>query len=209
MSMGEFMDAHVNNHSTRNNIPVAPFFFPKIKPSGPDMVFFIRINGRKLVPVFVQTKLHQSSASLNKRAWNTALATVSASCIQDHVKDFRNFCPDNIYISMVVAYPMRCSSTLPPVNVPKIDANGVQQIVIRVGDTNFGQIFPKEHVKFIDRLKNTGKRVADDSDNDDDGRLAKGKSQANAQWVNSFSFGDSNKPSQIADSTCPKYSGWV
>ncbi|KAI8348323.1 hypothetical protein B0O80DRAFT_490033 [Mortierella sp. GBAus27b] len=171
MSMGEFMDAHVNNHSTRNNIPVAPFFFPKIKPSGPDMVFFIRINGRKLVPVFVQTKLHQSSASLNKRAWNAALATVSASCIQDHIKDFRNFCPDNIYISMVVAYPMRCSSTLPPVKVPKIEANGVQQIVIRVGDTNFGQIFPKEHVKFIDRLKNTGKRVADDSDNDDDGRV--------------------------------------
>ncbi|KAK3815426.1 MAG: hypothetical protein J3Q66DRAFT_402385 [Benniella sp.] len=132
MSIGEFMDAHVNNHSTRNNIPVAPFFFPKTKSSGPDMVFFIRINGRKLVPVFVQTKLHQSSASLNKKAWNAALATVSASCIQGHAKDSRNFCPDNIYISMVVAYPMRCSSTLPPVKVPKIDANGVQQVVIRV-----------------------------------------------------------------------------
>ncbi|KAI8594507.1 hypothetical protein EDD21DRAFT_409734, partial [Dissophora ornata] len=54
MLMEEFMDAHVNHHSTRNNLPVAPFYFPKSKPSGPDLVFFIRIDGARLVPVFVQ-----------------------------------------------------------------------------------------------------------------------------------------------------------
>ncbi|KAG0220136.1 hypothetical protein BGW42_007799, partial [Actinomortierella wolfii] len=166
MSMEEFMDALVNHHSTRNNTPVAPFFFPCHKPSGPDMVFFIRINGRKVVPVFVQMKLHQSSASLTKRLWKLALDTVSAPSIQDHAKNFRNFCPDNIYISMVVAYPIT-SSNLPPVQVPKVDASGVQQVVIRVGDTNFGQIFPKDHVKFIDRLKSAGKRSVDDDDDSD------------------------------------------
>ncbi|KAF9309854.1 hypothetical protein BG003_009216 [Podila horticola] len=39
--------------------------------------------------------------------------------------------------------------------------------------------------------------------------LAKGSTQSNAQWVNSFSFGDSGRPSEVADATCPKYSGWV
>ena len=176
ISMEEFMDAHVNHHSTRNNMPVAPFFFPKSKPSGPDMVFFIRIGGRRMVPVFVQTKLHQSSARLTKKIWDKALSTVSASCIQDHAKCFRNFCPDNIYISMVVAYPMICSSNLPAIKVPKVDAGGLQQVVIRVGDTNFGQIFPKEHVRFIDRLKKAGKRPANDNGNDDDDRSKKQRS---------------------------------
>ncbi|KAK5827729.1 hypothetical protein F5H01DRAFT_317064 [Linnemannia elongata] len=105
-SMEEFMDAHVNHHSTRNNTPVAPFFFPSNKPSGPDMVFFIRLDGARVVPVFMQMNLHQSSATLYKKLWEKALTTVSASCIQDHAKEFQNFCPDNIYISMVVAYPM-------------------------------------------------------------------------------------------------------
>ncbi|KAI1297107.1 hypothetical protein EDD11_007231 [Mortierella claussenii] len=40
-------------------------------------------------------------------------------------------------------------------------------------------------------------------------QLAKGKTQSNAQWVNSFSFGDSGKSSEIADPHCPKYSNWV
>ncbi|KAG0053924.1 hypothetical protein BGZ90_006089 [Linnemannia elongata] len=174
MSMEEFMDAHVNHHSTRNNMPVAPFFFPSNKPSGPDMVFFIRIGGRTVVPVFVQMKLHQSSAKLYQKLWEKALTTVSASCIQDHVKNFQNFCPDNIYISMVVAYPMVCGARLPPaVEVPEKDARGVQQVVIRVSDINFSQIFPKEHVEFIDRLKNTGKRAADDVDSDDEDRSKK------------------------------------
>ncbi|KAK3812540.1 MAG: hypothetical protein J3R72DRAFT_498661 [Linnemannia gamsii] len=174
MSMEEFMDAHVNHQSTRDNKPVAPFFFPKSKPSGPDLLFFIRINGRGMVPVFVQMKLHQSSAKLYKKLWERALATVSASCIQDHARDFQKFCPDNIYISMVVAYPMICAPKLPPaIEVPKKDARGVQQVVIRVSDANFGYIFPEEHVKFIDRLKNAGKLAADDDDSDDEDRSKK------------------------------------
>jgi hypothetical protein len=60
MSMEEFMDAHINHGSARNNMPGAPFFFP----SGSDMVFFIRIDGARLVPVLVQIKLHQGSSNL-------------------------------------------------------------------------------------------------------------------------------------------------
>ncbi|KAG0297166.1 hypothetical protein BGZ97_004336, partial [Linnemannia gamsii] len=63
---------------------------------------------------------------------------------------------------MVVAYPMVCGARLPPaVEVPEKYAHGVQQIVVRVSDTNFGQIFSKDHVKFIDRIKNVKKRAVD------------------------------------------------
>ncbi|KAG0013939.1 hypothetical protein BGZ82_001959, partial [Podila clonocystis] len=84
MSMEEFMDAHVNHGSTHNNLPVAPFFFPKSKPSGPDLVFIIRIDGTRLVPVFVQLKLHQGSSNFSERDWNDALSTVSAPKIEGH-----------------------------------------------------------------------------------------------------------------------------
>ena len=64
MSMEEFMDAHINHHSVRNNKPVAPFFFPRHKPSGPDMVFFIRIDGTRVIPVFVQVIVQTTSTFL-------------------------------------------------------------------------------------------------------------------------------------------------
>lgn len=105
MSMEEFLVAHVNHQSMRNDMPVPPFFFPSHKPSGPDMVFFIRNGGCKVIPLFVQMNLHQSSATLYKKLWEKALTTVSVSCIQNHAMDFQKFCPDNICISMVVACP--------------------------------------------------------------------------------------------------------
>ncbi|KAG0194987.1 hypothetical protein BGX28_002620, partial [Mortierella sp. GBA30] len=84
---------------TRNNTPVAPFFFLRSKPSGPDLDFFIRIEGARLVPVFVQMKLHQGSSNFSERDWNEALSTVSAPKIEDHAKTSRKYFPDNIYIS--------------------------------------------------------------------------------------------------------------
>ncbi|KAG0216205.1 hypothetical protein BGX31_000650, partial [Mortierella sp. GBA43] len=164
MSMEEFMDAHVNHESTRNNMPVAPFFFRKSKPSGPDLVFFIRIDGARLVPVFVQMKLHQGSSNFSESDWNDALSTVSAPKIEGHAKTFRKYCPENVYISMIVAYPTKWTDTLPASSELPMDPSGVQQVVINVSDDNFGDIFPKDHVEFIDRLKNARKRSADDDD---------------------------------------------
>ncbi|KAG0199774.1 hypothetical protein BGX31_004227 [Mortierella sp. GBA43] len=140
--MEEFMDAHVNHQSIRNNMPVAPFFFPKSKPSGPDLVFFIRIDGDRVIPVFVQMKLHQGTSHFSEKDWNDALSTVSAAKIEGHAKYFRK--------------------------TPK-DPSGGQQVVINVSDDNFGDIFPQEHVEFIDRrLKNARKRSADDDDSNND-----------------------------------------
>ncbi|KAG0247768.1 hypothetical protein BG011_000957, partial [Mortierella polycephala] len=49
----------------------------------------------------------------------------------------------------------------------KFEGDGAQQVVINIGDSNFGKIFPKEHVEFIDRLKNSGKRYVDDGGSED------------------------------------------
>jgi hypothetical protein len=68
-------------------------------------------------------------------------------------KDFRKYCPENMYSSMIVAYPTKWTNKLPvPSELPK-DPSGVQQVVINVSDDNFGDIFPQEHMEFIDRLK--------------------------------------------------------
>ncbi|CAO3568677.1 unnamed protein product [Mortierella alpina] len=95
---------------------------------------------------------------------------------QDHAKDFRKYCPDNIYVSMIVAYPTKWTEALlAPSEVPK-DSSGVRQVVMNVSDNNFGDIFPQEHVEFIDRLKNARKRSADNDDSNDEGCSKKSRS---------------------------------
>ncbi|KAG9060728.1 hypothetical protein KI688_008939 [Linnemannia hyalina] len=68
---------------------------------------------------------------------------------------------------MIVAYPTKWTSKLPALSDLPKDISGVQQVVIDVGNDNFGDILPKEHAQFIDRLKNAGKRSAGDEDGSD------------------------------------------
>ncbi|KAG0093255.1 hypothetical protein BGZ93_007948 [Podila epicladia] len=131
-------------------MPVVAFFFPKSKPSGPDLVFFIRINGARLVPVFVQMKLHQGSSNFSEKHWNDVLSTVSASKIEGHPKTFHKYCPDNVYISMNVSYPTKWTDKLSTSSELPKDSSDVQQVVINISNNNFGAIFSQEHVKFID-----------------------------------------------------------
>ncbi|KAK3838749.1 MAG: hypothetical protein JOS17DRAFT_813362 [Linnemannia elongata] len=88
-------------------------------------------------------KLHQGLSNFSERDWNDALSAVSAPKIEGHAKTFRKYCPDNVYISMIVAYPTKWTDKLPvPSELPK-DPSGVQQVVINVSDNNFGDIFPE------------------------------------------------------------------
>lgn len=119
--------------------------------------------------------MHQESAYFSDSDWKDALGTVSAPKIEDHAKDFRKYFPGNVYVSMIVAYPTKWTSKLPALQRTMEDAKGVQQVVINIGDGNFGEIFPKDHVEFIDRLKNT-KRSADEHKSDDGDRSKKQRS---------------------------------
>ncbi|KAF9019609.1 hypothetical protein BGZ52_003238 [Haplosporangium bisporale] len=126
-------------------------------------------------------KLHQGSSSFSEKDWNDALSTVSAPKIEGHAKTFRIYCPDNVYISMIVAYPTKWTDKLPALSELQKDESGVQQVVINIGDDNFGDIFPREYVEFIDRLKNVGKRSAEDDDDDGDDRTKKQRGRSSSR----------------------------
>ncbi|KAG0265886.1 hypothetical protein BGZ95_003186 [Linnemannia exigua] len=78
ISTHDFMKAHVENGSKREDQNVPPFYFPAPHISGPDIVFYVRINGA-LYPGFVQLKLRQV---LEGSDVEKALATVSSNTMQ-------------------------------------------------------------------------------------------------------------------------------
>ncbi|KAF9346583.1 hypothetical protein BGX26_001887 [Mortierella sp. AD094] len=81
-SLADFMKAHVENRSKRGDQDIPPFYFPAPHVSGPDIVFYIKINDR-VYPVFVQLKLRQvlEGSDIEK-----ALATVSSHAVQEKMR---------------------------------------------------------------------------------------------------------------------------
>ncbi|KAK3815350.1 MAG: hypothetical protein J3Q66DRAFT_389203 [Benniella sp.] len=154
---GGFMEAHAKNKSLR-----------KAKPSGPDIVFYIRVNGN-LFPVFVQLKLRQV---LTTKGAKSALKTVSAPMIEAHVEDFDHFCPtDKTYISMIIAYPATVAAKLPPrpdfaYNLrarPDPKPERLKQVKVIIDKSNINKIFPQSHIDFLDGIKGPMKRPAEDT----------------------------------------------
>ncbi|ORZ07009.1 hypothetical protein BCR41DRAFT_373784 [Lobosporangium transversale] len=85
ISMKDFMSAHVNNNSRHEDMTVPPFYFPSNMPSGPDIVFYIRIQ-EKIFPVFMQLKLRHALMTFEA---NKAVDTVSEKSIKTHVGNSR------------------------------------------------------------------------------------------------------------------------
>ena len=163
ISMEDFLDAHVNKDSVWDGHAPPPFFFPKAKPSGPDIAFCIRVNNR-LFPVFAQLKLRQIMAISEVHA---AVDTVSATKINGHVKSLRRFCPtDNTFISMVIVYPAKVVAKLrlrPDLQYdlrPRRDSKqkGLTQVQVIIDESNISKIFPKSHVDFLNGIKDPMKR---------------------------------------------------
>ncbi|KAG0085861.1 hypothetical protein BGZ93_000424 [Podila epicladia] len=73
------MKAHVENGSKQGDQDVPPFYFPAPHVSGPDIVFFVRINGN-VYPCFAQLKLRQV---LEGSDVEKALATVISHAMQE------------------------------------------------------------------------------------------------------------------------------
>ncbi|KAK3836314.1 MAG: hypothetical protein J3R72DRAFT_493794 [Linnemannia gamsii] len=167
ISMEDFLNAHVHNGSMHDGRAIPPFFFPKAKPSGPDIVFYIRVN-RNLFPVFAQLKLRQTMA---KPAVQAALMTVSAPAIETHVEDLESFCPtSHTYISMIIAYPASVVDKLRPRPDPvynlrsrsdsKHNHKRLTQVTVIIDKSNISKIFPQSHVDFLNGVKDPMKREA-------------------------------------------------
>ncbi|KAF9081606.1 hypothetical protein BGX27_004842 [Mortierella sp. AM989] len=76
----EFMEAHAKHNSMHGDRAMPPFYFPSSYDSGPDLIFFVQINGSNaVVPVFVQLKLRQG---LPKSDAERALATTSGIAVE-------------------------------------------------------------------------------------------------------------------------------
>ncbi|KAF9374896.1 hypothetical protein BGX21_003999, partial [Mortierella sp. AD011] len=73
ISIQEFMEAHVQGNSKQGNDIIPPFYFPAPFSSGPDIIFFVQINEKK-VPIFVQLKLRQV---VTEKQADDALVTTS------------------------------------------------------------------------------------------------------------------------------------
>ncbi|KAG9063839.1 hypothetical protein KI688_003951 [Linnemannia hyalina] len=187
ISMEEFMDAHVHNNSMRSDQTVPTFFFPKAKPSGPDIVFYIRVQAA-IIPFFVQLKLRQV---LTKADSNRAVESVSKQNIKEHVKDLDEYCPANVYVSIIIAYPVNVIDSMRPRLDIDFEAiavrraflrsgsrkyfhdNDLQQVTIRIDQRNFAKVFPKSHVDFLDGIKTPVRRPAVDKQEQDDPKKTK------------------------------------
>ncbi|KAF9271400.1 hypothetical protein BGZ88_006219 [Linnemannia elongata] len=148
ISMEDFMEAHAHQDSRHDGRVVPPFFLPEAKPSGPDIVFYIQINN-KLFPAFVQLKLRQI---IDEKNAQSGLKTASTESVMQHAADLSKYCPtDKTCINMVISYPVKVTARLIP--RPDPDFKDLKEVVIKVDETNFGAIFPRSHVEFLDRTK--------------------------------------------------------
>ncbi|KAF9981861.1 hypothetical protein BGZ65_003498, partial [Modicella reniformis] len=125
-TMSSFLDARMNNAATEDQDPMAPFFFPKLLPSGPDLVFVLRIGERKY-PVFVQSKFCNQDR-LTPKIVNDALDTTLATNVSKHLeKSLDSYCPDGYYFSMLVTLPSEAAD-VDPTKLERMD--GLEPILM-------------------------------------------------------------------------------
>ncbi|KAF9965237.1 hypothetical protein BGZ70_005179 [Mortierella alpina] len=161
MTMDEFLDAHVNKNSLRDDEPVPPFFYPEEHLSGPDIVFVVRFSGPDsasgdiVCPVFVQLKL---CVKLSASEVAQAHSTVQPSKIKRHgVNNLSDYCKHGHFISLIVCYPVEVADYFldRPLTIHK---DGPTEITLTIDDSNIGDLFTERHVK---TLENTKRRAAE------------------------------------------------
>ncbi|KAG0273988.1 hypothetical protein BGZ97_010587, partial [Linnemannia gamsii] len=165
ISMEDFMNAHVHQNSMHHDRPVPSFFFPKPAPSGPDMVFFIRINDN-LFPVFVQLKLRQMTTTSDTTNTVIKSASFAAPTVGDTYKedDLGKYCPTGkMCISIVIAYPAEVVAKLCPRPDPEFAKDGLKEVAVKINERNFEKIFPQSHVDFLGGIQGPVKRLAADA----------------------------------------------
>ncbi|KAG0334545.1 hypothetical protein BG004_000364, partial [Podila humilis] len=174
ITMEDFLDAHLNKHSVLGDRAIPPFFFPKAKPSGPDIAFYIRVQD-KLFPVFVQLKLRQVMSTEDVLK---AVQTASAPAVEGHVKSLDRFCPTNkTFISMIIEYPSKVvdkllfrGDTFEKLRLRSLvdkKPNVLSQVQIMIDSENINEILPMSHVEFLAGIKDPMKRQAEEPLEDD------------------------------------------
>ncbi|KAF9344976.1 hypothetical protein BGX34_005164, partial [Mortierella sp. NVP85] len=100
LTMDDFLEAHCKNASRRGDFMVPPFYYPGTSPSGPDIVFVLRIDDQ-FYPVFVQNKLLMD---IYPGDVEEARLTAHETSLEKHVPSLAKYCPDGKYLSLVYSY---------------------------------------------------------------------------------------------------------
>ncbi|KAF8919690.1 hypothetical protein BGZ58_004622, partial [Dissophora ornata] len=101
LTMGDFMEAHYKHDSKRDDSTVPPFYYPNSSPSGPDIVFVLRIDDQ-LYPVFVQNKLPKD---ISPGDVEEARLTVHETRLKAYLPNLATYCPGGKYLSLIYAHP--------------------------------------------------------------------------------------------------------
>ncbi|KAF9540714.1 hypothetical protein EC957_003862 [Mortierella hygrophila] len=122
---------------------------------------------------------------------NRTLESLLKQKVKEHVKDFEEYCPANVYVSVIIAYPAKMIDSMrprPDIDFEAITArraflrprprknfndNDLQQRAIRVAQCNFAKSYPKSHIDFMDGTETPVKRPAVDKQEQDDPKKTK------------------------------------
>ncbi|KAF9970145.1 hypothetical protein BGZ73_007255 [Actinomortierella ambigua] len=170
MTMGDFLDAHINIDSEHEGQPVPLFFYPKEHVSGPDIVFVVRFSGMAtndtqgsrstpspdsvsseiICPVLVQLKLCEklSQADVVK-----ARGTVQPRTMKCHGVKLSQFCRHHgYYTSLIVSYPVEIADYF--IDRPLVKhKDGLTEIALTIDDNNIDDPFTEKYVHALKRMK--------------------------------------------------------
>ncbi|KAF9404473.1 hypothetical protein BGZ76_006958, partial [Entomortierella beljakovae] len=166
LTMHDFMEAHYWNNSRRGDYEVPPFYYPGLSPSGPDVVFVLRIDS-ELYPVFVQTKLLKG---IYPGVVEEAQLTVHESRIKKHLPNLSTYCPSRKYLSLLYVHPTIKKTprmgwnddslwdSEPETGVndshSSTDADkSLMQLLMIIDGSNMGNFVPKGVVDLLDSVK--------------------------------------------------------
>ncbi|KAG0010957.1 hypothetical protein BGZ82_003210 [Podila clonocystis] len=176
LTMGDFLEAHYKHGSRRGDSTVPPFYYPGTSPSGPDIVFVLRIDDQ-LYPVFVQNKLLHG---IFPGDVEEARLTVHETRLKMYLPNFAAYCPGGKYLSLIYAHPAIVKTPREGWNCDDLwdseieigtDHNQVfqdgdmplMQLLMIIDGSNMRDFVPGGVVDLLDEVKGT-KRVHEQSD---------------------------------------------
>ncbi|KAG9072140.1 hypothetical protein KI688_006364 [Linnemannia hyalina] len=171
LSLDEFLDAHVHHGSRKDGKRVPPFYHPAETPSGPDVAFVLHLVKHGYCPVFVQLKMRHK---MTMPETLIAFSTVKADAVQGHLQEamLQRYCTGypKRFLGVVIAYPAELAGvegTFPEVRrserIWSAQGDTPQCISLRIDKNNIHDLFPKNHMQALDKLKGI-KRELDRTD---------------------------------------------
>ncbi|KAF9956747.1 hypothetical protein BGZ70_009788 [Mortierella alpina] len=108
-------------------------------------------------------KLEKNLAQEHKKAKRKQGSSDRAGSSQpQQAPRLQDYCPTGVYVSMVITYPAEVVKFQVVRPDPEPELEGLERVSINIDDSNFPQIFPERHVKFLDRLKRHKRSATED-----------------------------------------------